>query len=87
MAATLYRIDGTQRTYSQPFPTGANAIYDDYGVSVFTGVAHIVQIPMRSTVSISQPSTVGVGHRAKVRITQIVIARIGGRSTVRLPEE
>lgn len=87
MSATLYRIDGTHRTYTQLFPIGNGAIYDNYGVTPFTGAPRVITIGQHSTVRLNESTTVGIRQRSTVRLTQTVTVRARGRSTLQLNEE
>lgn len=87
MAATLYRIDGTQRTYSQLFPKGAGALYDDYGVQPFTGEPRTVQLAQRSTTRLAQSTRTSMPGVSTVRCPQTAATRLPQRSTLRIPKE
>lgn len=90
MAATLYRIDGTARTYSGLFPTGAGATYDLYGSVPFVpfmGEARSVQLAQRTTVGVPQTVTAVLGQRTTEQLGQTVVASVSQRSTVQLPKE
>jgi hypothetical protein len=87
MALTLYRIDGIPRTYSQLFPKGAGALYDDYGVQPFTGQPCAVQLPQRSTLRLAQSTRANVPGISTVRCPQTAATRLPQRSTLRIPKE
>lgn len=84
---TTYRIDGTHRTYTQLFPIGNGAKYDDYGYQPATGHkkvtipghGHIRVASDRPTITVASSPRVTVPHSSTVTVTQT--------STITLPEE
>jgi len=80
MAAIAYRIDGTPRTYSQLFPLGPGATYDDYGVNptplgipktiTLAGSGVVTATASTPTITIGHSSTVTVPHSSTVTVTQ-----------------
>lgn len=87
MAATLYRIDGTPRTYSQLFPTGAGATYDDYGASPFNGEPRTVQLGQRSRLGLPQTTSSALPGVSTTTIGHPTTARLPQRSTLRIRKE
>lgn len=71
MTLTLYRIDGTPRTYTGLFGATLPETYDDYGSAPLppsNQVPAVVLLPHRSTVRLAHTNTVQLPHRAALRL-------------------
>lgn len=72
MTATLYRIDGTQRTYTQLFGTTLPQLYDDYGTTAPVPPSNqtpaVVLIPVLRTVNLRQQAAVQLTQPTTLRL-------------------
>jgi hypothetical protein len=87
MSAVLYRLDGTARTYTDLFPVGSGAVYDDYGVRPYTGPARSVQLASHGHAQLGQTARAACAGRRRVLLEQTASAHLRQPSTVQLPKE